>query len=233
MNRPCPVHLDARLSDEEFEAEMSNAQDRECWAEKAARVLYAPSDALTAAQNATKAEYARRLEAENELERFSSAVSSALGSHRFMDPPDGGGVMLEEQVARMRAELEEAETRAEKAERERDELRAAIFGSADYDEILAHGNFLEMARATESGRQGAIARAVKAETDAKVNHEFMEEATRQRDEALARVERLERALTAMLPENNQTDPHCRPSFETCERARAVLCRQALEGARHA
>lgn len=46
---------------------------------------------------------------------------------------------------------------------ERDELRAAIFGSADYSEMLRNGNFVEMARDMEAGRKGAIARAEAAE----------------------------------------------------------------------
>lgn len=45
-------------------------------------------------------------------------------------------------------------------------LRAAIFGSHDYDPALRHGNFIEMARATEDGRQGALARATAAEARA-------------------------------------------------------------------
>jgi hypothetical protein len=45
-------------------------------------------------------------------------------------------------------------------------LRAAIFGSHDYDPSLRHGNFIEMARATEDGRQGALARATAAEARA-------------------------------------------------------------------
>lgn len=46
---------------------------------------------------------------------------------------------------------------------ERDELRAAIFGSGDYCKTLRNGNFAEMAQATEAGRKGAIARAEAAE----------------------------------------------------------------------
>lgn len=38
-----------------------------------------------------------------------SAISAAIGSVRFMDPPDGGDVSLAEQVARMRSALEAAE----------------------------------------------------------------------------------------------------------------------------
>lgn len=44
-------------------------------------------------------------------------------------------------------------------------LRAAIFGSHDFDPSLRHGNFIEMARATEDGRQGALARATAAEAE--------------------------------------------------------------------
>lgn len=45
------------------------------------------------------------LEAEAQL----SEISAAIGSVRFMDPPDGGSVTLAEQVRRMRLALEEAE----------------------------------------------------------------------------------------------------------------------------
>lgn len=48
------------------------------------------------------------LEAEAQL----SEISAAIGSPRFMDPPDGGSVTLAEQVRRMRVALEEAEARA-------------------------------------------------------------------------------------------------------------------------
>lgn len=37
------------------------------------------------------------------------AVSAAIGSPRFMDPPDGGSVSLAEQVKRMRGTLEASE----------------------------------------------------------------------------------------------------------------------------
>lgn len=39
------------------------------------------------------------------------AISAAIGSTRFMDPPDGGDVSLVDQVRRMRAELEAKEAR--------------------------------------------------------------------------------------------------------------------------
>ena len=38
-----------------------------------------------------------------------SAIAAAIGSVRWMDPPDGGDVSLAEQVRRMRADLEAAE----------------------------------------------------------------------------------------------------------------------------
>ena len=68
---------------------------------------------------------------------------------------------------------------------ERDELRAAIFGSGDYCKTLRNSNFVEMAQATEAGRKGAVARAEAAE---------------------ARVAELEKANTAW-----QTN--CRQAFE--------------------
>ena len=46
------------------------------------------------------------LEAEAQL----SEISAAIGSVRFMDPPDGGSVTLAEQVRRMRSALEKAES---------------------------------------------------------------------------------------------------------------------------
>lgn len=39
------------------------------------------------------------------------AIAAAIGSTRFMDPPDGGDVSLADQVRRMRAELEAKEAR--------------------------------------------------------------------------------------------------------------------------
>lgn len=42
-------------------------------------------------------------------------------------------------------------------------LRAAIFGSHDYDASLRHANFIEMARTTEEARKGALLRAETAE----------------------------------------------------------------------
>src|SRR5690606_41854367 len=38
-------------------------------------------------------------------ERELAEVSAAIGSHDYLDPPDGGSVSLGEQVRRMRAEL--------------------------------------------------------------------------------------------------------------------------------
>ncbi len=44
-----------------------------------------------------------------ETERELGLISIAIGSVRWMDPPDGGSVTLAEQVARMREEIEELE----------------------------------------------------------------------------------------------------------------------------
>lgn len=45
-----------------------------------------------------------------DMEKELSEVSGAIGSVRWMDPPDGGDVSMAEQVRRMRADLEAAET---------------------------------------------------------------------------------------------------------------------------
>lgn len=68
-------------------------------------------------------------------------------------------------LSAIRSHLAALQARAEAAEKERDELRAAIFGSQKYDPCLKHGNFLEMAASTERGRLGAIARAEAAEAE--------------------------------------------------------------------
>lgn len=57
-----------------------------------------------------------------------SDISAAIGSTRFMDPPDGGDVPFAEQVRRMREALEEAE-RA---------LGTAVGWAAVYDHDLKH-----------------------------------------------------------------------------------------------
>ena len=69
--------------------------------------------------------------------------------------------------------------RMRKYEAERDTLKAAVFGSRDYDPKLPIGNFVEMVRSTEAARQGALQRAEAAEADAA--------ALRQRVEALEGV----------------------------------------------
>lgn len=53
-------------------------------------------------------------------------------------------------------------------------LKAAIFGSDDYDQSLKIGNFIEMVRATEAGRQGALARATKAEAGVEMLREAVQ-----------------------------------------------------------
>lgn len=58
--------------------------------------------------------------AETELD----AVSAAIGSARFMDPPDGGDVSLSEQVRRMREALTTAESERDELLREKERLGA-------------------------------------------------------------------------------------------------------------
>lgn len=45
-----------------------------------------------------------------------NAISAAIGSPRFMDPPDGGDVSLAEQVRRMREQLDKVENAARAVE---------------------------------------------------------------------------------------------------------------------
>ena len=66
-----------------------------------------PLSTLTAQAAALVAAEKERDEAWGDL----SKVAGAIGSVRFMDPPDGGDVTLAEQVARMREALEAAEAR--------------------------------------------------------------------------------------------------------------------------
>ncbi|TXH55688.1 MAG: hypothetical protein E6Q97_08250 [Desulfurellales bacterium] len=79
---------------------------------------------------------------------------------------------------------------------ERDELRVAIFGSGDYWKTLRNGNFVEMAQATEAGRNGAIDRAEAAEARA----------------LAAEAAALERAVAAVSEWwgdwDGKTDPDC-------------------------
>lgn len=77
-------------------------------------------------------------------------------------------------IAALRGEVDVLEV-------ERIGLRAAIFGSHDYDPGLRHGNFIEMARQTEEARKGALSRATQAE--------------RQRDEALGAARKLSAAIS--------------------------------------
>lgn len=69
------------------------------------------------------------------------------------------------EITTLRAQLAEAQAEIAELKRERDQFRSAIFGRSDYCEMLRHGNFIEMIRATEAGRRGAIVRAEAAETE--------------------------------------------------------------------
>lgn len=75
------------------------------------------------------------------LQAEGAAVSKAIGSVRFMDPPDGGDVSLAEQVARMSAALTaaEAEAAALRAEVKRKDKAAKDF-NAGY--VLACANLV-------------------------------------------------------------------------------------------
>lgn len=53
-------------------------------------------------------------------------ISAAIGSVRFMDPPDGGDVPLAEQVRRMREALTTAESERDELLREKERLGAAL-----------------------------------------------------------------------------------------------------------
>lgn len=73
---------------------------------------------------------------------------------------------------------ESASTAAARAEikrltKERDVLRAAIFGGGNYDPDLRNGNFVEMAQELHAAQKGGLERAEKAEAE--------------RDEALTQV----------------------------------------------
>lgn len=82
-----------------------------------ARVLAEAKYTNLLAESATIKIRADRLESEKEaaetrvaeLEGSLDNVAAAIGSVRFMDPPDGGDVSLSEQVRRMRVALEVAE----------------------------------------------------------------------------------------------------------------------------
>lgn len=51
------------------------------------------------------AEKAARERAEQELANFGDRISAAIGTNDYLDPPDGGGPELAEQVRRMRTEV--------------------------------------------------------------------------------------------------------------------------------
>ena len=57
-----------------------------------------------------KRQHADKLSAETRADTLETAISAAIGSNRWLDPPDGGDVSLAEQVTRMREALESAET---------------------------------------------------------------------------------------------------------------------------
>ena len=85
-----------------------------------------PLSALTAQAAARVAAERERDEAWGDL----SKAAGAIGSVRFMDPPDGGDVTLAEQVARMREALEAAESEVATLKGRVAELEAGLTPSA-------------------------------------------------------------------------------------------------------
>ena len=126
-------------------------------AELAARAL-ADEDALVEAMGKAIREEDMRQRCERERER-------GPGGAHFYEENIAPWQQARAALEAIRPTLAALQARAETAEKERDELRAAIFGSQKYDPCLKHGNFLEMAASTERGRLGAIARAEAAEAE--------------------------------------------------------------------
>lgn len=77
-----------------------------------------------------------------DAERELAGVSSGIGSVRWMDPPDGGSVSLGEQVRRMRADLEAAETQVE-------QMRKAL------EPFAAYAPYVEMFVAGRAAQGGS------------------------------------------------------------------------------
>lgn len=78
-------------------------------AKKAVAAAFERADNILALLSAGRGEEGGHERAWLEAEAQLSEISAAIGSTRFMDPPDGGSVTLAEQVRRMRVALEEAE----------------------------------------------------------------------------------------------------------------------------
>lgn len=74
----------------------------------------------------------------NAAEQELSEVSRAIGSVRWMDPPDGGDVSLGEQVNRMRADLEAAEAQALRLTEENEALRKVLVELVSAETVSVH-----------------------------------------------------------------------------------------------
>lgn len=99
----------------------------------AATVLFNNAKAIKAALSTLTAQTAARVAAERERDEAwgdLSKAAGAIGSVRFMDPPDGGDVTLAEQVARMREALEAAESEVATLKGRVAELEAGLTPSA-------------------------------------------------------------------------------------------------------
>ncbi|TDR90345.1 hypothetical protein [Enterovirga rhinocerotis] len=91
---------------------------------------------------------------------------------------------------RVTTERDDLNAKLAKAEAERDDLRAAIFGGTDYDRDLTNGNFVEMANATEAGGQGAVECMAAAESELSTLKRQLEARGGVSEEAVEREARL-------------------------------------------
>jgi len=125
---------------------------------------YTPHQAQQIISNALEVGY----RAEGDLH----AVSTAIGSVRFMDPPDGGDVSLAEQVARMRSALEASEAEAsdlrrklEERERAGKSLANAAFNISRMNLAQIDATHLLSLRAAQEAWDLALAASPSAQTD--------------------------------------------------------------------
>jgi hypothetical protein len=81
---------------------------------------------------------------QSDVQKELNDIAVAIGSNRFLDPPDGGDVSLAEQVTRMRQALEKAEAAFAQSRGENDWLRTALRAAQI---ALAQSNVAEPVRA--------------------------------------------------------------------------------------
>ena len=103
-----------------------------------------------------------------ELKRLAEGAISSLNSGLTVKQIEAAAVAFDvaanpAAVLALLSEIEGLKAERDVLEVERIGLRAAIFGSHDYDPTLRHASFIEMARLTEDARKGALSRALEAE----------------------------------------------------------------------